>query len=126
MGAFEHRGHGFTLSADPSRQTIARGGVAPYVIGAQSLGSTAYLVALSTVNSSPGLAVSLAPTSVTLPGQAVLTLTDAQPAAGSGRTTGTTLSPVLWHTVPVTGTGGGFTQVIWVDLLVGGLESACL
>lgn len=120
IGAFEHTGDGFTLSADPPGQTIGPGGVATYVIGVRSTGGSTYSVALSTINSSPELDVSLAPTSVTPPGQAILTLRDTQPSAGPGQTGAIALLPGLWHAVPVTGTGGGFTEVVWVDLLVGG------
>jgi len=120
MGAFEHVGQGFELSADPPAQAIDFGGIATYVIGVQSYSSDIYPVTLSTINSSPALSVSLVPTMVTPPGQAILTLTDKQSLVGSGQTGALTCLPGLWHTVPVTGTGGGFTEVIWIDLLVRG------
>jgi len=120
MGAFEHVGQGFVLSANPSGQIIDPGGVATYVIGVQSPGGDTYPVTLSTINSSPALGVSLAPTMVTPPGRATLTLTDTQSSASSGQTAALMSLPGLWYTVPVTGTGGGVTEVIWVDLLVGG------
>jgi len=120
MGAFEHVASGFVLNADPPGQIIDPGGVATYVIGVQSPSGDTSPVMLSTINSSPGLGVSLAPTMVTPPGQAILTLTDTRSSTVSGQTTAETLLPGVWYTVPVTGTGGGFTEVVQVDLLVGG------
>ena len=101
-------------------QVIDPGGVATYVIGVQPPTGGPCPVTLSTINSSPALGVSLDPTMVTPPGQAILTLTDTQSSASSGQTAALTRLPGLWHTVSVTGTGGGFTVVVWVDLLVGG------
>ena len=47
----------------------------------------------------------------------MLTVTDTHP--------GPTLMPGLWFHIPVTGTGGSDTQVIYAGLLVGGAR-VCL
>ncbi len=60
----------------------------------------------------PSLTLGLVPTAVIPSGQATLTVTDTHPSA--------TLLPGLWHTIPITGAGGGSTQSVSVGLLVGG------
>jgi len=112
MGAYEYQGYGFTLNATPSARAIAPGDTATYTIEVQSVGGFSATVALVAASPSPSLTLSLAPTAVDPPGQAMLTLTDTHP--------GPTLLPGLWYTVPITATGGGSTQTTSVGLLVGG------
>jgi parallel beta-helix repeat protein len=114
VGAFEYQGYGFALAAVPSARAIAPGGVASYVLSVQSLGGFSSTVNLSTASPSPSLVLSLAPTAITPPGQATLTVTDTH--------SGQTLVPGLWFHIPVTGTGGGDTQTVYADLLVGGVR----
>jgi hypothetical protein len=109
IGAFEYEG--FTLSAVPSARAIDPGGVATYIISAHSASDFTATVDLVAASPSPSLTLSLAPTAITPPRPATLTATDTH--------TGT-LMPGLWYTVPITGTGGGFTRTIIVKLLVGG------
>ena len=120
IGAYEHQGYGFTLSATPSSRAIAPGGVATYTIGVQPISGFTHIVALTAASPSPSVTLSLHPTAVTPPGQITLTLTDTHPSTGSGQATGSTLTPGLWYTVPITATGGGATQATGVSLLVGG------
>jgi len=112
VGAFEFAGEGFMLTVSPSSHAVAPGGAARYVLDVQLLGGFDQIVTLSAASPSPSLLLSLAPTSVTPPAQAVLVLTDTH--------SGPTLLPGVWHTVPITGTGGGFTRLAAVRLLVGG------
>ena len=119
IGAFEYQGYGFTLSAAPSVQAIDPGGVATYTLSVQPNGGFTATVTLSAANPPPsftlsaieGLTLSLVPTAIDPPGQAALTITDTHMG---------TLLPGLWYTVPITATGGGFTQTTGVGLLVGG------
>ena len=112
IGAFEYPYAGFILIAAPPSRAIAPGGVATYAIGVQPVGGFTTTVTLIAASPSPSLTLSLAPAAVTPSGQATLTITDTH--------TGSTLLPGLWYTVPITGTGGGFTQMTSVSLLVGG------
>lgn len=61
---------------------------------------------------SPSLILGLAPSAIEPGGQATLVLTDTH--------TGPVLLPGLWYNIPITGTGGGSTQLVSVGLLVGG------
>jgi hypothetical protein len=113
IGAYEYEAdYGFTLSVDPPSQGIAPGGVATYTVAVVPVGGFTETVALVTASPSPSLTVSLAPASLELPGQATLRVTDTH--------TGPSLLPGLYHTIPVTGTGGGVTQTVHAGLLVGG------
>ena len=109
VGAFEYQGDGFTLTAAPSSRAIVPGGVATYTLSVQPVGSFTYTVDLVATSPSAGLNLSLHPTALTPPDQATLTIAD----------TGSAL-PNRWYTVPITATGGGFTQTASVKLLVGG------
>ncbi len=120
IGAFEYGYGGFTLTTIPSSRAIAPGGLATYTIGVQPIGGFTHTVTLTASSPSPSLTLRLAPTIVAQSSQATLTITDSHPSTGSGQATGSTLLPGLWHTVPVTGTGGGFTRTTSVGLLVGG------
>jgi parallel beta-helix repeat protein len=111
VGAFEYQGFGFTLTAYPSTRAVAPGGVATYTVGVQPIGSFSATVALA-ASSSPSVTLAIKPPVVTPPGQATLTLTDTH--------TGATLTPGVWYTTTITGTGGGVTQTTNVELLVGG------
>jgi hypothetical protein len=113
IGAFEYQSYGFTLSATPAAQAIDPGGVATYTVEVKAGGGFAHIVALAANSPSPSLTVEIAPTAVDPTGQATLTVADSH--AGP-------LLPGLWYTVPITGTGGGVTQVTSVHLLVGGVR----
>jgi parallel beta-helix repeat protein len=114
VGAYEYQGYGFILTASPSARAVAPGGVAFYILSVQSLGGFDATVNLSTASPSPSLLLSLAPTAVSPPGQATLTVTDTH--------AGPTLMPGLWFHIPVTATGGGDTQTVRAGLLVGGVR----
>jgi len=116
VGAFEYAVQigGFTLTASPTSRAIAPGGVATYTLELQPLDGFVGMVALSAASPSPDLALSLEPSSLTPPGRATLTVTDAH--------AGSTLVPGLGYTIPITGTGGGFSQITSVCLLVGGVS----
>jgi hypothetical protein len=113
IGAYEYQGYGFTLGAMPSLRVIKTSGVTTYTLSVGSLGGFAELVGLVTASPSPSLTLSLAPDTLTPPGQATLTATDTH--------TGT-LPSGLWYTLPITASGGGSTQTTSVDLLVGGAQ----
>jgi hypothetical protein len=110
IGAFEYE-YGFVLNVDSFAKAIDPGGVAIYDVNVESAGGFTATVDLVTASPSPSLTVSLLPTSITPPGQAVLAITDTH--------TGPSL-PGQWYTVPITGTGGGFKRIASVKLLVGG------
>jgi len=112
IGAYECAEDGFILTATPSTRAIAPGGVTTYTIEVQRTGAFAHTVTLIAASPSPNLTLSLAPTALTPPGQATLTVIDTHP--------GPVLLPGVWYTLPVTGTGGGITAATGVNLLVGG------
>jgi parallel beta-helix repeat protein len=113
VGAFEYQGYGFTLAAVPSLRLIAPGGVATYTLGVGSLGGFTETVSLLAASPSPSLTLGLAPSAVTPPGLATLTVTDTHPES---------LPSGLWYTLPVTASAGGLTQTTSVVLLVGGTQ----
>jgi hypothetical protein len=113
IGAFEYRGYGFTLSADPSGQAVEPGGSATYTLEVGSSGGFAQAVTLTATSSSPGLILGLTPTVIAPPGQATLTVTDTHTGE---------LIPGLWYAISITATGGGDTQSVRVGLLVGGMR----
>ena len=112
-GAFEYQGYGFTLDVAPSLRLIDPGGVATYELSLGSLGGFAEAVSLVATSPSPSLSLSLAPSIVTPPGGATLTVTDTHPGP---------LPSGLWYTLPITASGGGVTQITSVQLLVGGVQ----
>jgi hypothetical protein len=114
IGAFEYRDVGFTLSVAPSVRAVAPGGVATYTLGVEPSGGFTETVTLQAASPSFSLTVSLVPTAVDPPGQAVLQVVD--------RHAEWTISPGLWYTIPVTATGGGFTQTVNAKLLTGGIH----
>jgi parallel beta-helix repeat protein len=113
IGAFESQACGFTPYADAPARAIEPGGVAVYEIEIQPIGGFAHAVAVTATSPSPSLILSLNPTVVTPPGQVTLTADDNH--------TGVPFSG-LRYTVPITASGGGYTQSISVQLLVGGLR----
>jgi hypothetical protein len=72
-------------------------------------------VTLVTASPSPSLTLALDPAVVAPSGVATLTATDSHGGPG--------LLPGLWHTIPITGSGGGFAHTAEVDLLVGGARA---
>ncbi|MDY7075399.1 MAG: right-handed parallel beta-helix repeat-containing protein [Chloroflexota bacterium] len=118
---------GFALLADPAAQAMNPGGVAHYSLRLDPA-DLPHPVTLTAASPSPFLTLTLSPTVITSGTVATLTVTDTHPSTGlwraqpsrSGQVSGTTLLPGLWYTVPITGTGGGFTHTTNVGLLVGG------
>jgi hypothetical protein len=111
LGAFEYAGYGFTLTASPAVQAAAPGAAAAYRLDLLAVGNFTAGVSLAASSPAPSLAVQVSPAALALPGQSTLTVTNTY--AGP-------LLPGLWHTVPVTATGGGLTVTADVRLLVGG------
>jgi hypothetical protein len=112
VGAFEYEGEGFALTAVPESQGIHPGDVASYELAVWSIGGFGEQVTLSAASPSPSVTVSLVPSAVVPPASVLLTTTDTHP--------GPDLVPGLWYTLTITGTGGGLTRSVTVDLLVGG------
>jgi hypothetical protein len=104
--------HGFTLKTVPAMQVIEPGGVTAYQVTVTTGGNFSAPVTLTTDNPSPDLLLALAPSTLTPPGNATLTLTDTHPAGP--------LLPGLWYNIPLVATGGGFTRTATLTLLVGG------
>jgi hypothetical protein len=109
-GAYEYQEDVFNLTVDPAMRRIFPGGVATYTLSLQPTGSFTGAVALMAANPYPDLVLSLSPAAVTPPGQATLTVTDTHIG---------TLLPVVSYTISVTGTGGGVTRTVAVNLRVG-------
>ena len=100
---------GFALMATPSARAIAPGGTARYALSLYPP-DLPHTVALTVASPSPSLTVTLSSGTIA-PGM-VVTLTISHDGSPAGQN--------LWHTIPVTGTGGGFTRTTRVRLLVGG------
>jgi len=115
VGAYEYQGYGFSLTPIPSSRAIEPGGVANYTLSLQPAVGFAATVNLTASSPSPSLTLRLAPSAVTLPGQAVLVVSDTH--------TGPALLPGLWYDVPITATGGGVTQTASAGVLVGGTRA---
>ena len=92
---------GFALQAVPAARSIQPGGTATYALHLDPP-DLPHGVTLAVASPSPSLTVTLSSISLVPGGAVTLTLTDGH--------TGTTLLPGLWYTVPITGSGGGFTQ----------------
>jgi hypothetical protein len=92
-------------------QTVAPGGAAHYRLRVYPP-DLPHTVTLTATSSSPVLEVALAPPVVGPETTVTLTVTDFHTGSGG--------LPGLWHTIPITGVGDGFTQVVEVRLLVGG------
>src|SRR5690606_1129419 len=101
VGAYEYEGYGFSLSVTPPSQGIDPGAAAVYDVQVWPVGGFSDTVGLLTASPSPSLTVALAPTEVTPPGQATLTVTDTH--AGP-------LLPGLYDLVPVTRTASDVTR----------------
>lgn len=103
---------GFYLVRRPASQAIEAGATATYTIKLQAGSDFSKPVTLVATSPSSSLTLNLAPTTITPPGQATLTLNDTHPAGP--------LVPGLVYNVQVTATGGGITRTTSVILLVGG------
>jgi hypothetical protein len=115
IGAFEYQGFGFTLSAMPAVRAVAPGQATTYTLSLQPIGGFTSGVTLTVTSPSPNLSLQLNPASLAVPGQSTLIVTNTY--------AGPTLTPGVWHTIPVTATGGGVTQTASVGLLVGGTRT---
>ena len=102
---------GFAMRADPYTQFVDPGGTAHYVLRLHP-SDLPHTVTLTIDNPSPHLILALDPTTITSGATATLTVTDTH--------TGSVLVSGLWYTLPITGSGGGFTRTVSLDLLVGG------
>ncbi len=115
IGAYEYPGYGFDLAVSPGLRAVEPGGVVTYTVFLESEGVFTASVTLTTESPDANLDLSLDPSAISPPGQATLTITDTSssptPLAGH------------WYKVPITGTGGGTTEVTSVDLLVGGEQT---
>ncbi|MFZ6028742.1 MAG: hypothetical protein ACOYYS_13585 [Chloroflexota bacterium] len=100
----------FTLEATPATQRILPGGQAVYTLSLQPGGGFSSTVTLTANDPSADLEIAIHPGSLTLPGQATLTVTDQH---------GAPLSPVIGYTIAITGTGGGLSHSASVELRVG-------
>lgn len=100
----------FTVAVSPPTRSIEAGETATYTIAVESLGSFDSAVTLSANNPDPRFQLSLDPTVVTVDSEIPLVLTDEGEASN------------LWYRIPITATGGGFTQTLEVRLLVGGSQ----
>ena len=102
---------GFALLINPSAQVVSPGGSARYDLSLHPP-DLPHAVTLKVTSLSPDLTTMLS-SSILAPDAAVtLTVTDSH--------TGPPLLPVQSYTVPVTATGGGFTETATVDFLVSG------
>lgn len=99
---------GFDLHSDPTAQAVAPNGSALYSLSLMPT-DLPHNVTLSTASPSPSLTVSLNSSTLIPSGTITLTVID----QNSG------IYP-QWYTVSITGTGGGFTRTLPVNLLVGG------
>ena len=108
------RGEGAAIRTIPPAQAIEPGGVAYYALQVHPA-NLPYPITLTVASPSPDLTLTLTPTLVASGTIATLTVVDHHD--------GPTLLPGLWYTLPITGTGGGFTSTTRVDLLVGGARS---
>jgi hypothetical protein len=102
---------GFDVLTAPSIQSVNPGGVARYALRLSPL-DLPHTVTLTVTSPSPGLIVAVDPMQIGTSRVATITVTDTHP--------GQSLLPGLWHAMPITATGGGFTRTTGVGLLVGG------
>jgi len=107
IGAYEYS----YLKITPAVRAIAPGSTVTYALEVRPIGGSADPVSLAASSPSPSLTLQLAPTGLTPPGQATLTVTDTH--------SGSVLLPGVWHYLPITVTDGA-VQVTNVRLLVGG------
>ncbi len=106
---------GFNITGQPQARAIEAGSTAAYILQVKGDSGFSGPVTLVAASPSPSLTLSLAPTGLTLPGQATLSLTDTHPTGP--------LVPGLVYVVPVTATGGGFTRTTTVKVIVGGVKT---
>jgi hypothetical protein len=114
IGACEYPGYGFALTVNPRLRAMEAGGTVTYSVFVQPVGAFTASVTLTAEVPAASLELTLDPGTVSPPGEATLSITDTNsgPASVAGE----------WYTVPITGTGGGITDTISVDLLVGGQQ----
>jgi hypothetical protein len=98
---------GFAVLPTPSVQAVDPGGVAHYSLRLHPP-DLPHTVTLTAASPSPSLTLVLSPTVVASDTVATLTVT--------------ALLPGLSYTIPITGTGGGFTQTASVELRVSGVR----
>ena len=103
---------GFAILPTPSAQAVDPGGVATYTLGILPP-DLPHSVTLTAASPAPSLTLTLDP-AVVAPGGGSATLTVADSHGGSA------LVPGLRYSIPVTGSGGGFTDTVSLDVLVGG------
>jgi hypothetical protein len=101
---------GFILRTTPATQAIGPGGTANYILSLYPPDLPLDITLLPPIPP-PNLTISLSPTILT--GAQVATLTITSTHAGP-------LLTGLWYSLPITGSGSGFTYTINVNLLVGG------
>ncbi len=101
---------GFALLAQPPAQAIRPGQTARYSLSLQPP-ALPHPVTLTVASPSPSLTLALNPLVLAPGASATLTVTD---------THAITLQLSLWYNLPITATGGGFTQTSSVELLIGG------
>ncbi|MGC9396083.1 MAG: right-handed parallel beta-helix repeat-containing protein [Anaerolineae bacterium] len=102
---------GFAVLPTPTAQAIDPGGTAHYALRLYPP-DLSHAVTLTVASPSPSLILALDPAVVAPGGVATLTVTDTH--------AGSVLLPGLRYTIPITGSGGGATTGISVELLVGG------
>jgi hypothetical protein len=100
---------GFAVVPVPTSRAIEAGGTAHYALSLHP-SDLPHAVSLTLSSPPPGLSYTLS-SDVVAPGEVViLTVAHDGSPAGQG----------AWHTIPITGTGGGFVQTADVAVLVGG------
>jgi hypothetical protein len=104
---------GFLLSPSPTSRALLPGGTTYSALRIHPV-DLPYAVTLTAASPSPRLVVSLDPTVLTPPAQAMMVIRD------TGK--GPSPLPGTWHTVPITGSGGGFVASSSVRLLLGGAQ----
>jgi hypothetical protein len=105
IGAYEGS---FVVSASPSSQAIEPGETASFKLRIQSIGEFASPVTVEAVSPDPRFEVTIDPAVMTSDGEVMLMVADAQGEGGG------------YYSLPITVTGGGFTQTTSVGLFVGG------
>ncbi len=100
---------GFTVVPVPTAQAIEPGGTAQYALSLYPP-DLPHTVTLTLAGPPPGLSCTLSSDVVALSEVVTLTITHDGSSTGQG----------TWHTIPITGTGGGFVRTTDVAVLVGG------
>lgn len=109
-------GSSYTFAATPAAIAIARGGTATYRIVVGKEGSFGSTVMLSTGAVPAGFSLQLTPSSITPPGEALLTITD-------NNAPGPAL-PGTWYSFTINADGAGLSRSASLRLLVGGARVA--